>query len=76
MTQMGEKLLAGAREARAAVRGDVNAIKRIRVTPSCGCIFCDLNFRPAKLRRRWVHHFPRQGRLIACAAKNLKPGSN
>ena len=44
--------------------------------PPSLCGFCCLRHEPVKLRRGWVHHFPDTGRLIACAAKNLKPGSN
>jgi hypothetical protein len=75
MTELGEKMLAGAREALAAVRGDASVIAGLKVTPSCGCVFCDLGLEPVKLRRRWVHHLPRQGKLIACDFKNLKPRS-
>lgn len=44
-------------------------------TASSGCVFCDLNLEPVKLRRRWVHHLPKKGRLVPCQAKNLKPES-
>lgn len=47
----------------------------IPVMPSRGCVFCDLGLKPDKLRRRWVHHIPSEGRLIACDAMNLKPRS-
>jgi hypothetical protein len=47
-------------------------IAKSEATP---CMYCSLGMKPAKLRRRWVHHFPRQGINIACLAKNLKPGS-
>ena len=40
---------------------------------SSGCVFCDLNLEPIKLRRQWVHHIPRRGKLIFCHARNLKP---
>lgn len=46
MTKAGDKLLAGAREALAVARGDPDAISRIKVTPSCGCVFCDLRLLP------------------------------
>jgi hypothetical protein len=48
---------------------------RAMVTPSCGCIFCDLDLAPEKLKRQWVHHIPRLGRLVVCEVKNLKPQS-
>lgn len=43
MSKSGDKILAGAREALAVTRGDIATIEKIRVTPSCGCVFCDLN---------------------------------
>lgn len=42
MTKTGDKLLRGAREAVEVARGNVDMIRRIRVTPSCGCVFCDI----------------------------------
>jgi len=42
---------------------------------SCGCVFCDLGLEPVKLRRRWVHHIPKEGKLIACPVRNLKRGA-
>ena len=45
----------------------------VRAVKSTGCVFCDLNLEPIKLRRQWVHHRP--GRLIVCPVRNLKPGS-
>jgi hypothetical protein len=39
------------------------------------CIFCAYGAAIFKLRRRWVHHFPDTGKLIACEARNLKPQS-
>jgi len=37
------KLLRGAHEALRVARGDFETIAGIRITPSCGCVFCDLN---------------------------------
>lgn len=48
---------------------------RLPAMVSSGCVFCDLNLEPVKLRRRWVHHLPKKGKLMPCEAKNLKPGS-
>jgi hypothetical protein len=45
-----------------------------RSTPSCGCIFCDLNLEPVKMKRQWVHHIPERGCIIVCEFKQLKPG--
>jgi hypothetical protein len=75
MTALGEKILASAREALLVAQGDFATIKKIKVTPSCGCVFCDLGLKPAKLRRRWVHHSKRTGQIVACDAMNLKPRS-
>ncbi len=43
MNKAGNKILRGAREALKVVQGDLEAIDKIRVTPSCGCVFCDLD---------------------------------
>jgi hypothetical protein len=69
------KILDGAREALEVARGNPAVIQHIKVTPSCGCVFCDLGNEPVKLKRRWVHHVRREGRNIVCQAKMLKPGS-
>lgn len=42
MTRAGNKILAGVREALAVARGDIPTIAKIKVTPSCGCVFCDV----------------------------------
>jgi hypothetical protein len=42
MSKAGKKILKGLREVRRAVNGDPDAIRGMRVTPSCGCVFCDL----------------------------------
>lgn len=69
------KLRAALKEATLVAKGDPGAISRIKVTPSCGCVFCDLGLAPDKLRRRWVHHIPKEGRLVMCEFRNLKPRS-
>lgn len=38
-----DKIAAGLNEAAAIARGDPDAIMAARVTPSCGCAFCDLD---------------------------------
>lgn len=40
---------------------------------SCGCVFCDINLKPIKLRRQWVHHIRREGRFVVCPIKGIKP---
>jgi hypothetical protein len=42
MSKAGKRILEGLKEVRAALSGDPEAISKIRVTPSCGCVFCDL----------------------------------
>jgi hypothetical protein len=42
MTKAGDKILAGAREALNVARHDIPTISGIKVTPSCGCVFCDI----------------------------------
>lgn len=46
MSKAGKKMLAGAREALAVARGDIPTISKIKVTPSCGCVFCDVGLKP------------------------------
>ena len=51
------------------------AVRELQVFPSCGCVFCDLDFKPVKMKRQWIHHDPKTGKLIVCTAHDLKPGS-
>ncbi len=67
------KIMRGLREAVEVARGNYDVIEKI--TPSCGCVFCDLNDEPLKLRRRWVHHSSKSGRIVVCGVRNLKPES-
>lgn len=46
MSKAGDKMIAGAREALAVARGDIPTIANIRVTLSCGCVFCDAGLKP------------------------------
>ncbi len=46
MSKAGRKILAGAEEALRVARGDLKTIENIKVTPSCGCVFCDLDLKP------------------------------
>lgn len=39
------------------------------------CDQCADGHPPIKLKRQWVHHFKATGRVIVCAAHDLKPGS-
>jgi hypothetical protein len=40
------KILQGASEALAVAQGDIPTISKIKVTPSCGCVFCDVGLKP------------------------------
>jgi hypothetical protein len=42
MGKAGKRLIKSLKEVGDAMRGDLEAISKIRVTPSCGCVFCDL----------------------------------
>jgi hypothetical protein len=42
----GAKIIEGLKEAVAVAQGDPRTISKIRVTPSCGCVFCDLDLEP------------------------------
>lgn len=46
MSQAGKKLINATKEAAAIARGDIEAIEGCRVTPSCGCVFCDVGLEP------------------------------
>lgn len=46
MSKAGKRILRGAREALAVARGDLKTISKIKVTPSCGCVFCDIGLKP------------------------------
>lgn len=62
MSKAGKKMIAGAKEALAVVRGDMDAISKIRVTPSCGCVFCDIGLKP---HGDGIHRA--NGHEVACA---------
>ena len=42
------KILKGAQEALRVAQGDLATIAKIRVTPSCGCVFCDVGLEPVE----------------------------
>lgn len=39
------------------------------------CHLCALADEPVKMKRQWVHHNAKTGRLIVCTAHDLKPGA-
>jgi hypothetical protein len=57
----GAKIIEGAKEALAVAQGDPRAISKIRVTPSCGCVFCDLRLMPVD-----GFHLGRDGEEVPC----------
>lgn len=65
MSKAGTKLLRAAREAVAVAQGDLEAIQRVRVTPSCGCVFCDLKL-PLHEDAKGFHHIARSGERVNC----------
>lgn len=48
MSKAGKKIIKSAKEAIKIAQGDIDTIKNIKVTPSCGCVFCDLGLAPDK----------------------------
>lgn len=66
MSKAGEKLLGAIQEAIDAVRGEIGP-RGFRVTPSCGCIFCDIGLRPTKMKRQYIHYIKRERKLVVCA---------
>ena len=70
MTRAGKKMLAGAREALAVARGDASVIRNIKVTPSCGCVFCDLGLDLFRDDHGFYHDGPEEEPRIACPISN------
>lgn len=66
MTKAGKKMLRGAREALRAAQGDPDVIRHVRVTPSCGCVFCDLKI-DLHEDAAGFHHLGPEGQRIDCA---------
>lgn len=66
MSKAGKRLLDGVNEAIAVARGDPDAISKIRVTPSCGCVFCDMGLLPDWVCTQPAHYLPKEGRYIEC----------
>lgn len=42
----GRKIIEGSKEALSVARGELGTISKIKVTPSCGCVFCDIGLEP------------------------------
>lgn len=38
------------------------------------CIFCTLGLKPTKMKRQYVHHIPREGRIVVCMDSGIKLG--
>lgn len=70
MSKAGKKMLAGARQAVQIARKDPTVIKYAKVTPSCGCVFCDIDLAPEDGRHfvpahsvypdQWLHCMKRE----------------
>ena len=50
--------------------------KPIEIEESSGCIFCDIGIEPIKMKRQYVHYIPKNGKLIVCPLKGIKPTSS
>jgi hypothetical protein len=61
------KILAGAREALEVARGNPAVIRNIKVYPSCGCVFCDIELPVYRDDQGFYHDGPEDTR-IACGA--------
>lgn len=73
MSKAGKKLIAAATEALEIVRGERADFK---VTPSCGCIFCDINIPVIKMRRQYIHRVDKGGwKTVVCPIQGIKPMS-
>jgi hypothetical protein len=62
------KILKGMKEAVEVARGNPDAIRKIRVTPSCGCIFCDIGLDPTYVGDELLHCGPNG--TIQCSRHN------
>lgn len=65
MSKAGNKILRGAKEALAVARGDIDAMRKIRVTPSCGCVFCDLRLPRFYVDNKPHHNATKDGKAFA-----------
>jgi hypothetical protein len=69
MTNLGKKLFAAAKAAKAVARGDASPGRQTQVTPRSGCIFCALKM-PTIDVRGVTHHEARDAgkrALVPCA---------
>ena len=69
MTALGKRLIASMKEVNAVMGGEESP-EDWRVTPSCGCIFCDLSLDRFKMKRQHIHYVRREGRIIVCTRKD------
>lgn len=66
MSKAGKKLIESMQEAVAIAQGDPDVIQNTRVTPSYGCIFCDLKLVPSWVHGKPVHHLRKEDRYVEC----------
>jgi hypothetical protein len=74
MTKAGKRLIAAAKEAIAIAKRDPDVIKDCRVTPSCGCVFCDLGLEPDWIDAQPVHFLRKENRYVECGNPESQPG--
>lgn len=74
MSALGQKMIAGVEKVVSALRGETDP-RGMRVTPSCGCVFCDLGLRPTKMRggRQYIHYIRKEGKRVVCPIKGIRP---
>lgn len=75
MSKAGKKLISAAQQAVAVAQGDLDAMGRIRVTPSCGCVFCDLSL-PTHEDAQGFHHVAKGGERVPCDRPLLQMGED
>lgn len=40
------------------------------------CIQCAAGDAPVKMKRQWIHHDAKTGKLVVCTAHDLKPSTS
>jgi hypothetical protein len=49
--------------------------KNETTAPEPRCEFCEAGMKPVKLKRQYVHHLRRLGRVVVCQRHILKPAA-
>lgn len=63
----GDRILQSLQQIRDAIRGDFVAIRSMKVTNGCGCVFCDLHL-PLHEDEIGFHHVSKDGERAECTA--------